>query len=438
MIRETQGVCPRCLRAVAAQIREAEGGVWLIRSCAEHGESRALLSVAPAYFRDLHRFYSSVMRRSLPQRDYILRLTERCNLECPICLAGANQDVLADFTVEDVRSLVKGMRGKKLDLMGCEPTLLKDLPEMIRVIARSGNIAALHTNGIALADLAYVRRLKDAGLHEVHLQFDGLDDRVYQAIRGRPLLDTKLRAMDNLTELGIPVDLVVTVLAGVNEGELLPILEFGAKRANVKEVFFLGCRPLGRAAAGFEDRHLMPDQVIDLLAQATGGRISRDKVRRFQKLYFAALSIFKVRKCLYVQHYLLLRSRDGGYQCWDDLVDTPRLEQALERFRARREKDSAWAAPLFLLEALPILVNPRTLGLLGEFLALALLMKSGFNLKRVKPRTLMLGYITACDPGSYNAFVAENCGKGEVSRDLGLQEAGALANVLRERRWRKL
>ncbi|MDD5630334.1 MAG: radical SAM protein, partial [Elusimicrobia bacterium] len=281
LIRETRGVCPQCLQPAAARIREMDGGVWLVKSCAEHGDSRAFLSADPAYFRDLYRFYSSVMPRSLPQRDYIIRLTERCNLACAICLAGANQDVLPDLTAADVRRLVQGRRGQKLDLMGCEPTVLADLPEMVRVIVQSGNIAALHTNGIALADRDYARRLKDAGLHEVHLQFDALDDGVYQVIRGRPLLETKLRALDNLSELGIPVDLVVTVLAGVNEKELLPILEFGAKRANVKEVFFLGCRPLGRAASGFEARQLMPDQVIDLLAAATGGRISRDKVRRF-------------------------------------------------------------------------------------------------------------------------------------------------------------
>jgi hypothetical protein len=73
---------------------------------------------------------------------------------------------------------------------------------------------------------------------------------------------------------------------------------------------------------------------------------------------------------------------------------------------------------------------------MGDFFVLGMLMKFGFNLRRVRKRSLMLGYITACDPLIYDSDVAENCGKGEISRDLAFQESGALANVMREHRWR--
>jgi hypothetical protein len=436
VIRRTHALCPQCLRCVPAEVQEHERRIWLVKRCGIHGESRAFLSDHPAYYRDLNRFYFGVMRRSYAQRDYILRLTERCNLECPICLAGANQDILADFTVADVRQLVRRLRGAKLDLMGCEPTLLPDLPEILRVIRQSGNISALHTNGIALADFAYVQRLQQAGLDEVHLQFDGFDDEVYRVLRNKPLLEIKRKAFANLERLGIPVDLVMTVLAGVNEKEILPVLQFGAEHANVKEVFFLGCRMLGRAVGRFEQAQLLPDQVIDLLAQATQGRISRERVRRFQKLYFTLLSIFGVRKCLYIQHYLLFRCRSGSFVALDELVNMGRLERICERFRVRREQEHWTATPLFFLESLPVVMNVKTLGLLRELLMLSLLMMLGFNLRKVRKRSILLGYITACDPLIYDTAVAENCGKGEISRDLGFQEAGALANVMREHRWR--
>ena len=146
LIRRTQGTCPECLHMVPAEVREAEGAIWLCKRCPRDGDTRTFLSAHPAYYRDLHRFYFDVMRHSHPQRDYILRLTERCNLECPICLAGANQEILEDYSLAEVRRLVRGMRGRKFDLMGCEPTVMPDLPDIIPVIKESGNIAALHSN----------------------------------------------------------------------------------------------------------------------------------------------------------------------------------------------------------------------------------------------------------------------------------------------------
>jgi uncharacterized radical SAM superfamily Fe-S cluster-containing enzyme len=429
-------MCPSCLRCVPAEVREEEGEIRLVKHCHDHGESKVFLSAHPDYYKDLNRFYFGVMPDSRPQRDYILRLTERCNLDCPICLAGANQNILADLKLDEIRSLTRRFRNTKFDLMGCEPTLMDDLPEILRIISQSGNIAALHSNGVLLDDLEYVRRLKEAGLDELHLQFDGFDDRAYEIIRGKPLLASKLKVMENLEKLDVPVDLVMTVLAGVNEKEILPVLEYGIKHPNVKEIFFLGCRMLGRAAGRFESSQLLPDQVIDLLDKATGGRIARDDVRRFQKLYFTLLSVFGVRKCLYIQHYLLMRGKDGEYRRIDDFLDTRRLEKALERYRERCGAGRRVAAFRLLLESLPSLLTPKMLPLMGEFAALTLMMAMGFNLRRVKRRSVLLGYITACDPQIYDAAVSANCGKGEISSDLGIQESGAMANVLREHRWR--
>ena len=439
VLRKTTGLCSACLRAVPAEVREEDGAIRLVKICREHGETRALLSEHPSDFREIHDFFFDVMDRPLPQRDFILRLTERCNLNCPICLAGANQDILPDMTPADIRRLVSSCRGRKFDLMGCEPTVMQDLPEIIGILRETRNIAALHSNGLELADRAYLQTLKKAGLDEVHLQFDGFDDRAYEVIRGRPLLDTKLKAMDNLSALAVPVDLVMTVLAGVNEQEMLRVLEFGLKRENVKEIFFLGCRMLGKAAAGgrFESAQLMPDQVIDLLDRATGGRIARANVRRFQKLYYTFLSVFGVRKCMYVQHYLVFRDARRGYITVDEVLDMPRLDRALERFRKRRRKWRKASVLLLALESMPVFLAPRCLRYAADLAAMNLMMALGFNLRRARSKGVMLGYITACDPLIYDAAVAEQCGKGEVSRDLGFQEAGALANVMREHRWRR-
>jgi len=55
----------------------------------------------------------------------------------------------------------------------------------------------------------------------------------------------------------------------------------------------------------------------------------------------------------------------------------------------------------------------------------------------VPPRFLLLGFITACDPHNFDAQVAVNCGKGELSVDGGFTESSAVANVDREARFER-
>jgi len=63
------------------------------------------------------------------------------------------------------------------------------------------------------------------------------------------------------------------------------------------------------------------------------------------------------------------------------------------------------------------------------------LFENGMNLGLVPSRFLLLGFITACDPHNYDADVAINCGKGELSMDGGFTECSAAANVAREARF---
>ena len=70
-----------------------------------------------------------------------------------------------------------------------------------------------------------------------------------------------------------------------------------------------------------------------------------------------------------------------------------------------------------------------------DLLRLQDLFRSGMNLRHVPRRFLLVGFITACDPWNFDAQVAVNCGKGELSADGGFVESGAVANVRREARF---
>ncbi|MFH1791329.1 MAG: radical SAM protein [Candidatus Omnitrophota bacterium] len=431
VIRNTLSICPSCSAKIPASIVERDGAVYLDKRCAKDGDFSLLLSLHPDYYRRLDGYYFAVIDRSFVQRDYILHLTNRCELECPICLAEANRRMTADYPLKDLGEFLRSRKGVKIDIMGAEPAMREDLAEVIRVIRKSGNIPALHTNGIKIADMKYLVGLKKAGLGEVHLQFDGFDDEVYVKIRGRKLMDVKKKALDNLEALGIATDLVVTVVKGVNEAETGKVLDYASAHAFVKEVFFLGCRYLGCAKGLPMSGCLMPDEVIDIVEKETSGLIDRRDVFRFQKLYFALLSAFSVRKCFYIQHFFVVR-RKNGYAPFGDVFDLKGTEKRLDRYRRLRTSGSVMAKPYLMYALMRGMLRGNGLFWIWEFLSYGLPFIRGFGLAGLPRKSVLIGFISACDTYSLDYDIAKNCGKGAISVELGVQESGAIDNVLRD------
>ncbi len=432
VVRETRGTCPVCVEMVDARVVVDEGKVFLEKDCPEHGVKRAFLSNHPGYYVELMDAFFELMPESYPQRDYILRLTSRCNMKCPICLASADDYEERDLSLEEVREFIDQPRRLKLDLMGAEPTLWADLETLIRESKAKGHINALHSNGIRLLDEDYLQRLIDAGMDEVHLQFDGFDDEHDAVLRGQPMAAKRRRILDMLEKHKVATDLVVVVARGVNESQMEPVLDYAAEHPFVKEVFYLGCRILGRATEDFADQSVAPDETIDDLEIATRGRVNRDDVRVFNKLYFAALAIMKVRKCFYIHHYMVLRD-GGGYRPISDYIDLPYLEPRLDRFRKLLPRSRAIAIPYLGLHGSVAVARKNGYVLFLEGLRLAGMLKLGFDLSQMEPRTILLGFITACDPWIHDEQISAHCGKGEVATDIGIHESGADANVAREK-----
>lgn len=434
ILRDTRSVCPECMKMVPGHVERDEDGVWLSRACKDHGVTRHRLSKHPEQYGNLHDYYFHLIRDAYKQKDYILRTTDRCNLDCPICLASANQRPLPDYPMEKLGEFLKDKKGFKIDLMGAEPTMRKDLPDMIRLIESTGNRSALHTNGIALASPGYAQKLADAGLREVHLQFDGFSDETYKEIRGEALWATKQKAIDALVDAGISVDLKMTISPGLNDREMVEVLDFAAKRRNVKEVFFLTLRLLGAARTMENPKTMVPDELIDLLEEQSGGRISRQDVHVFQKMYFAFLHLFRVRKCFYNQHYIVRRTRKGWLPL-SQVIRMKGLEAKLDRYQATtaRTGKRLWPGLRLVFGIIPHFLTWRGIPFAFDALIFKALLYLGFDLSRLSGNNILVGFITACDPLLYDAGVSENCGKGDLSLDQGLRPSGSIANVMRDR-----
>ena len=162
-----------------------------------------------------------------------------------------------------------------LQISGGEPTTHPQLEEILDcALSQPIDYIMINTNGIRFAkDAAFVGRL---GLHkdrlEIYLQMDGVSDEVHLALRGEPLANIKLKALENIANAGLHVTLVCALQAGVNEHELGDLLNVAKERHWVTGLSF--------QPATYSGRHFLPEELeqrittpdcIELLCQQSDG-----------------------------------------------------------------------------------------------------------------------------------------------------------------------
>jgi len=429
VINKTKSVCPVCFEPVEAAIVESENKIYLDKCCPAHGNFKMLISSHPDYYKKLSAYYLPLFPGNLRQHDYIIHLTNRCQLNCPICMANANLCGTIDYPQKELSKFLKGKKGYKFDLMGAEPTMREDLPEIIKMVEKSGNTSALHTNGVKIADFAYLKKLKKAGLRSVSLQFDGFDDLVYEKLRGQKLLEIKKQVLNNLRKANIATNLVVTVARGVNEQEMFKVLQFALQNKYIQGVFFLGYRFMGKARSLSAESCIMPDELIDILEKQSLGKISRKAIFNFQKLYFAFLAAFSIRRCFYIHHFLITRSKNG-YSPVDKILNLESIQKKLEKFSRLKLAKSRLALPYFILSISLWLLGGNLIFWLNECFAI---MFRRYKLANFHSKSILIGFISSCDAYSFDSEIARNCGKGTVTVDLGVQDSGAINNIMADK-----
>ena len=291
-IRETRSVCPVCLKNLPARLmREEDGRVLLEKSCPEHGAFHvtvwqgkvdwdAWLPETPPLPADAGLRCPGDCGLCAGHESgtccALLEVTRRCNLHCRFCFARggeSGEEPGLDELKDAIREIVRQCGRPLLQLSGGEPTLRDDLGELVRFAKEAGcSYVQLNTNGIRLArEPAYARRLADAGLDIVFLQFDGTRDAIHETLRGAPLLEIKKEAIRVCAQLRVGVTLVPTVVRGVNDdnlGELIALacaLAPGVRGVHFQPVSFFGRFP-GRP--GEEDRYTLDRLMADISGQS--------------------------------------------------------------------------------------------------------------------------------------------------------------------------
>ena len=157
---------------------------------------------------------------------------------------------------------------ESVQISGGEPSIHPEILAILRAARERGiPLVMLNTNGIRLArDPRFAPALAEIGVH-VYLQFDGFEEATQRAIRGRPLTEEKLRALERCAEAGVSVSLAAAVERGINEHEVGEVVRFGVEHPAVTGVFFQPVTHSGRFRAD-----------ADPLAEAD--QLGRDRRRR--------------------------------------------------------------------------------------------------------------------------------------------------------------
>ena len=296
---DTESLCPVCLKRIKAT-RLLEGDkVSLIKTCGHHGSFSTVIWRGEPSMGEWQRpkdpvhpdLCYGVVEKGCPfdcglcaahaqlPCSVLLEVTDRCNLHCPVCFADSGSAPNGEPSLERISWLLERAMASagptNLQLSGGEPTLRDDLPEIIEAARRVGySFIQLNTNGLLLAsNTSYAKKLRQAGLSSVFLQFDGVDDAIYKALRGRALFEEKLKAIRNCGESGLGVVLVPTLVAGVNTGSIGAIVRQALHTApTVRGIHFQPVSYFGRfpRKVGDEGRFTLPELMRSLEEQTEG------------------------------------------------------------------------------------------------------------------------------------------------------------------------
>ncbi|MCQ8903125.1 MAG: radical SAM protein [Methanothrix sp.] len=304
--RVVASVCPVCLRTLSARIFQQGQTVMIRKSCPEHGEFEDVYWSDADLYRRFVRYAETgrgienfITKGDCPfscglcdnhKTSTLLAnidVTTRCNLACPICFADASPKRVYEPTMEQIERMLKILREERpvpcqaVQFSGGEPTVREDLPEIV-ALARSMGFTQIQiaTNGLRLASHPHLaRRLCEAGLSTVYLQFDGVDAGPYIKMRGRDLLGVKLSAIESCRRGGLrSVVLVPTVAKGVNDFQLGDIIRFASQ--NVDVIRGVNMQPISFAGRVEEaerrsNRITIPD-LLRSIEEQTDGQVSRE------------------------------------------------------------------------------------------------------------------------------------------------------------------
>ncbi|MBL9064970.1 MAG: GTP 3',8-cyclase MoaA [Sphingopyxis sp.] len=191
-----------------------------------------------------------------------LSVTDRCDLRCRYCMA---EDMVflpksAVLSIEEMgelaeRFVARGIR--RIRLTGGEPLVRRGIDTLAArlgaMIGHGLDEFTLTTNGMRLAE--YAPMLAAAGVRRINVSLDTLDPGAFRHITRVGDVDVALGGIAAARAAGIAIKINMVALAGLNEDQLLPMLDYCA--ATGCDLTLIETMPLGEVEAD-RSNHYIP------------------------------------------------------------------------------------------------------------------------------------------------------------------------------------
>ena len=196
--------------------------------------------------------------------NLFIDLTRRCNLYCANCYNPVNSS--PDMTVEYFESVVKKLSSPvRINLIGGEPTLNKDLFEMIDIGKSYGHSVVCVSNGLRYAEQDFIRQCeKHPCIY--YMTCDGGSNRdIYKKMNGSDCYETKMKTLYNLLNSTIKhVAIGAIIIRGLNEFVIKEFVDLAKIKKNIK---FLKFRTVGKVGRHIETNPYTIPELKSLLHQ---------------------------------------------------------------------------------------------------------------------------------------------------------------------------
>ncbi|MAZ06287.1 MAG: pyrroloquinoline quinone biosynthesis protein PqqE [Halomonas sp.] len=160
----------------------------------------------------------------------LLELTYKCPLKCAFCSNPTNlDDHEGELTTDEWKTVIRDARkmgAMQIGFSGGEPTLRKDLEELVAEANELGYYTNLITSGIGLTRKR-LENLKKAGLRHIQLGFQSSDPKTAHWLAGVDCYEKKISMAREIKALGFPMVLNMPI-SSLNIHQVPDIIELAA------------------------------------------------------------------------------------------------------------------------------------------------------------------------------------------------------------------
>jgi len=239
-----QSFCLECRDLVPTRRETREGKVYLVKDCPTCGTTEALVSNHADRHdskRELDAGYeaetcpnvrcASCTRHRRPRYAFV-DVTNRCNLNCPMCVDGVQgHGFVYEPPMEHFQRIFDHLAEfdpkPTIALFGGEPTVRKDILDIIKLSRSYGFETRVLTNGLRLADPEFCREIVETHAHLL-ISYDGANREAYAHLRGTDkAFDLKQQGIANIKKLPRgKISYVSCLTWGLNHDRVPELLEF--------------------------------------------------------------------------------------------------------------------------------------------------------------------------------------------------------------------